>query len=100
MKRTHGRTHYEPAICFGCKCLTLQLQPGSVFRPHYNYSVGKYVNNDREFRDALKYRGEQNSLATGLDTDYQPKYPGESEPIRSADGVLDETAKRIRDAHV
>lgn len=95
MKRTHGNSHFTPDTCFGCKVLTMQIAP-QVFRPHYNYSVGKYVNNDREFRDALKYRGEQNSLATGLDTDYQPRYPGETEPIREADGVLDETARRLR----
>jgi hypothetical protein len=71
-----------------------------VMRPHFNYSVGRYINNDREFRDALKRRGEQNSLATGLDTDYQPKYPGETEPIREADGVLDDTARNIRALNV
>lgn len=96
MKRTHGSTHFTPDTCFGCQVLTLSIQPVRCFQPHFNYAVGKYVNNDREFRDALKRRGEQNSIATGLDTDYQPRYPGETEPIREADGVFDETARRLR----
>lgn len=100
MIRTHGRTHFTPETCFGCCVLTLSIQPTPCFQPHYNYSVGRYVNNDREFRDALKYRAEQNSIATGLTHDYEPRYPGETEPIREADGVLDDTARNLRALNV
>jgi hypothetical protein len=96
MKKTHGRSHFTPETCFGCQVLTLSIQPTSGLQPHFNYAVGRYVNNDREFRDALKRRGEQNSRATGLDTNYEPRYPGETSPIREADGVFDDTARNIR----
>lgn len=96
MIRTHGHTHYTPDSCFGCKILTTQVQSGSTMKPHFNYATGTYVNNDREFRDALKRRGEQNSIATGLDTNYEPRYPGETSPIREADGVFDDTARNLR----
>jgi hypothetical protein len=86
--------------CFGCKVKTLQIQSGPVFRPHYNWSVGKYVETDSQYRDELKRCAESNSIATGVEHDYQPRYPGETEPIREADGVLDDTARRIRDSGV
>jgi hypothetical protein len=82
--------------CFGCRVKTLSVQSGPVFREHYNWSVGQYVNNDKEYRDALKKCGERNSIATGLDHDYQPRYPGETSPIREADGVFDDTARNLR----
>lgn len=84
--------------CFGCKIKTIQVQSGPVFKPHYNWSVGSYVNNDQEYRDQLKRCAERNSIATGLDHDYEPRYPGETQPIREADQVFDDTAKKIRDS--
>lgn len=30
MERTHGRDHYEPDACFGCKVLTVGVQPSAM----------------------------------------------------------------------
>lgn len=49
----------------------------SAFKPHFNYSVGQYVNNDREFKDALKRGADVNSEKTGIAHDYTPFYPSD-----------------------
>lgn len=30
MERTHGVQHYDPDTCFGCKCLTVGVQPSAM----------------------------------------------------------------------
>lgn len=30
MKRTHGRDHFDPSNCFGCKVLTVGVQPSAM----------------------------------------------------------------------
>lgn len=89
MTRTHGITHFDPDLCEGCKISTLSFG-APVFKPHFNWAVGQYVNNDREYRDALKSCAERNSLSTGLDHNYEPRYPGEVEPIREADQAVED----------
>jgi len=80
--------------CFGCKVKTLHLR-SPAFAPHYNYTVGKYVSTDAEFRDELKRASEANSEQTGLYHNYEPRYPGDTQPIRSADNILDDQAREI-----
>lgn len=94
----HGVDHYNPDECFGCKVKTIQLPAfnGPVFKPHFNYAVGKYVNSDREFRDELKRAGDTNSEITGTGHSYEPRYPGDTQPIREADQVLDDRARNLR----
>ena len=77
MTRTHGVTHYTPESCFGCRVLTVQFRPTCAFQPHYNWSVGEYVETDRDYRDALKRCSDEQSARTGIDADYQPRYPGD-----------------------
>lgn len=97
MIRTHGVTHYDPESCFGCKVLSVQIQPdGGAFKPHYNWSVGKFVNSKRDYENELNRCADRNSEATGVDHSYEPRYPGDTEPIRSADGVLDKQAANHR----
>lgn len=48
------------------------FNPRSGFQDHYNVSVGKYVRNDREFRDALKRGSEEATLRTGLEHHFEP----------------------------
>lgn len=40
--------------------------------PHFNQTVGKYITNQRQFRDELKRSSEQYSLRTGIDADFRP----------------------------
>jgi hypothetical protein len=81
--------------CFGCKVKTLQFQATPAFQPHYNWSVGKYVETESHFNDELKRCGERNSVATGLDHDYQPRYVGDREV-----GDIEATRKTIHDRAV
>lgn len=92
MNRTHGVTHFSPDGCFGCKVLTIQLST-DPFTPHYNWSVGQHVNTRQEFEDALRRCSDANSEIVGLDHDYQPRYPGDTEPIRIADQAIDDHAR-------
>ena len=82
--------------CYACKLKTLQLQPTTAFQPHYNFTVGTYVSTDAQFRDELKRCADRNSESTGLYHDYQPRYPGDTQPIREADQSLDDQAREIR----
>lgn len=66
-------------------------------REHFNISVGKWVKNELELRDEFKRASDRNSEATGLYHNYEIRYPGDTEPIREADYVLDDRAKAIRD---
>jgi hypothetical protein len=78
--------------------LTTNLTPGQ-FQAHYNWAVGAYVNNEQEYRDQLKYCAERNSIATGVDHNYEIRYPGDTQPIREADQVLDDRARNIREVY-
>lgn len=92
----NGKPYHDgTAPDFGCKIKTLSIG-GPVFQSHYNYSVGAYVNNDREYRDELKRCAERNSISTGVNHSYEPRYPGDTQPIREADQVLDDRARNIR----
>lgn len=95
MIRTHGVTHFDPSSCFGCKLQTIYLSP-PAFQPHYNYSVGKWVNSDKEFRDELKRAAEANSIITGTYHNYEPRYPGDTQPLQAADQVLEDRARNLR----
>jgi putative FmdB family regulatory protein len=48
------------------------FNPLSSFQPHYNTAVGKWVNNEREFRDGLKEASAAATARTGVDTNYVP----------------------------
>lgn len=89
----HGYTHYDPDNCFGCKVKTVQLRPSTAFQPHFNYSVGEYVETEEQFRSSLRRRADENSIATGTDHNYEMRDPGEMRssgvPYPEADGILD-----------
>lgn len=97
MIRTHGEGSGHHSNCFGCKLLGVQFGASS-FKPHYNHSVGKWVSSDQHFRDELKRAGEHTSQVLGMDTDYQPRYPGDlgtDAPFKSSDHVLETRARNI-----
>lgn len=63
-------------VCPSCETTALvriySIAIPKPYEPHWNKSVGKYVQNDREFRDALKVASEEQSRRTGYDTNYVP----------------------------
>ena len=97
MALTHGVTHWDPDNCTGCRYKTVQVAATPAMQPHFNHAVGDYVTSDRDFREALKRAGERNSLATGMNHEYEPRYPGDlpEPPHREADGVLDTRARNL-----
>jgi hypothetical protein len=38
---------------------------------HFNYSVGSYVSNERQLRDAIKVISEEQTYRTGVEHDYE-----------------------------
>lgn len=94
-------TCLAPAPCFGCKVKSLQLRPTTAFRPHFNYSVGAYVDTERSFKDALSRRAEENSLATGTEHHYEMRDPAElaaNVPFPDHDDILNTRGRVISDA--
>jgi len=98
MKRTHGHTHYNPESCFGCRVLTLHLRSTTAFQPHFNYSVGQYVNTEHEFRSALRRRADENSMLTGTDHTYEMRDPselGREAPYPDHDDILNTQSREL-----
>lgn len=56
---------------------------------HFNHSVGAYVSNERQMRDALKVASEEASVRRGLDHDFQYMSPSDMQDA-SAHGVTEE----------
>lgn len=85
--------------CFGCKVKTIQLRPTTAFQPHFNYSVGSYVETEQQFRDTLKRRAEANTIATGTEHNYEMRDPGDlrDTPYPDHDDILNTRARIIND---
>jgi hypothetical protein len=96
--KTHGVTHWDPDTCYGCRIKTIQFST-PAFIPHYSHAIGRYVSSDQDFRDGLKEAAERNSLTTGVEHDYEPRYPGDKEtiPYSAADQIIDDRAKILTD---
>ena len=62
--------------------------PRAVFEPHYNYSVGAYVNSWSDFESKLRCRQDQQVEVTGLEHNYTPIHPADYKPANL--GVSDE----------
>ena len=82
--------------CFACKIKTLQLRPTSAFQPHFNYSVGAYVDTEQQFTDMLKRRADENTLVTGTAHEYEMRDPAELArhiPYPDHDDILNDQAR-------
>lgn len=66
-------------------------------RAHWNNTVGQYVSNDREFRDALKRGSEEASVRTGIDHNFQPVDGREKEALGVTDHGLEEQERKHRE---
>ena len=88
--------------CFGCRIKTIHIRSISAFQPHWNPSVGSYVQTELEFKDKLKLAAEENTLATGTYHNYEMRDPGElrETPFPQEDEILNSQAKAVRDAGI
>lgn len=94
--KPHSCTHTDD--CFGCRIKTVNLRNRTAFQPHFNYSVGKYVDTELAFTDTLKRRAEENSLATGTDHVYEMRDPAElarHTPYPQSDDILNDQARAL-----
>ncbi len=91
----------NPPLCSRCD-LEMRRVWGFSYRPtmveHWNQSVGKYVSNDRQFRDELKRMGEKESESTGLYHEYVPIDINDRKACGVTDEGLDATRKVRRDS--
>jgi hypothetical protein len=75
----------------------------AIHRPmmaHFNTSVGTEISSDRQFRDELKRKSEEQFLRTGIPADYVPADPAETRKAAEASGYegLESTNRqRVRD---
>jgi hypothetical protein len=98
VQRTHFGQH--PPSCFGCHVQTLHIRNRSAFQPHFNYSVGGYVDTPLAFNDALKRRAEENTIATGTEHNYEMRDPAElatTVPFPDHDDILNDQGRAIHD---
>lgn len=51
--------------------------PNSFFRPHFNWSLGRWVTSPRDFNDGLKRKGEEMSERLGIEHNYVPHEHGD-----------------------
>jgi hypothetical protein len=63
------------------------------FQPHFNYSVGEYVQSDSHFRDALKRCAEEQYLQTGSSSDYTYVDGADISSMGVTDDGMEETAR-------
>ena len=68
---------------------------------HFNQSVGAYVSNERQLRDALKVASEEASYRIGMEHNYEYLSPADMADAGShgvTDDGLEDTRKAIHDA--
>lgn len=99
MMRLHRCTGPD---CFGCRVKTINLRNRTAFQPHFNYSVGDYVDSELAFTDALKRRAEENSIATGTEHNYEMRDPSELKetPFPDHDDILNTQARMMSDGSI
>lgn len=91
-------TEPYPCPCGGLKKRHFGFQVGRSFTPHFNHSVGRYVSNERQFKDALSQASDHASETTGTEHRYVPMPLGDAPSAQNVTQEgMDETNKRKRD---
>jgi len=90
------RDNDTPCPCGGLSQRVYSVNTiGNAFQPHYNWSVGRHVSSDKDFRRALREQSAIQSERTGTEHDYQPLYPGDKASMTpTGDTEIIETARR------
>ena len=93
----------DTAICTYCAEVGTRryaFYTASGIKEHWNTAVGQYVSNQREMTEALKRQGEEMSVRTGLDTQYEYVDPADMRDATAhgaSEEGLEETRRRQRD---
>ena len=94
---TVSRTEIPPCpVCRTKSIRQFNFNVRNSMPEHFNYSVGSYVSNERQLRDAIKVVGDEQYHRLGIESDYQYLSPSDMADA-SAHGVteegLDDTAR-------
>lgn len=83
--------------CFTCRIKTISIRNRTAFQPHYNTSVGAHVDTELQFKDMLKRRAEENTLATGTYHEYEMRDPGDLKqtPYPQEDDILNKQGREL-----
>jgi DNA-directed RNA polymerase subunit RPC12/RpoP len=82
-----------PCSCGLTASRRFRFSMSTSFREHFNVATGQYVNNNREFTDALKRASEEQTARTGLEVNLEPVDYSDKAALGVTDEGLDETAK-------
>lgn len=88
----------SPCQCGGTYSRRYSFSVSRGFTPHYNHSVGKYVNNYQEFKDELSRASESASERLGIEHNFQPIDGTDKSAIGVTDEGMDETRRRHSNA--
>ena len=91
------RQPYGPCFCGSILKRKFSFHIGQTIPGHFNHAVGKYVSNDREFRDALKVKSEEQSERLGIEHNYTYVDPADKQALGVTEEGLDSTHKQQRD---
>ncbi len=90
-----------PPICDRCDVPMLRRWGFAIAKPmapHFNASTGRYVSNERAFKDQLKELSDRQSAATGMDIRLEPTDPADRKAVGVTDEGLDATRRQARDS--
>lgn len=86
-----------PCRCGGVLRRVFHCNFPSSFKPHFNHSVGQYVDSEQHFRDILKHTSERESARQGVDVNLVPVDPADKKGLGVTDEGMEATMKRHRD---
>ena len=80
--------------CYGNRIFHFRTKPQSqTWKPHFNISLGRWVNSRQDYLDGLKIAGEEASRHTGLEHNYEPVDYND----RAAVGITDEAYEETKE---
>jgi hypothetical protein len=94
----------EETILCGSDCSEIarrrfSFRVGRAIPSHFNNGIGKFVNNEREFRDELKKMSDRQSETVGYDTTFDYVDPADvAAAAKVTEEGLDESRRRRHDA--
>ena len=87
---TLSRTEIPPCpVCGAVSNRQFSFNVRNSLPEHFNHSVGSYVSNERQLRDALKVISDEQSARVGMDHNYEYLSPADMADA-SAHGVTEE----------
>lgn len=98
------RDDTRPCACGGVsrRDYHVSIRSRSAFQPHFSHSVGQYVYTEMGFNESLKRAAERNTIATGVEHQYEMIDPAElarEAPVGDTQ-IIENRAKMVRDQRI